>query len=186
MKIARLVHDCLEHAGFQVIVTGDGGAALASARGAKPDLVVLDLGLPGLDGLDVTRELRRSSNIPIVILTARGDEADRIVGLELGADDYVVKPFSPKELVARVRAVLRRTETARAGRPEVLRVSTSRSTFPACVSRWADGLSTSPPPSSSCSPPSSGNQGGCSPVASYSTRSTGWPSNRTSEPSTRM
>src|SRR6266542_2193887 len=98
MKIARLVHDCLEHAGFQVIVTGDGGAALASARGAKPDLVVLDLGLPGLDGLDVTRELRRSSNIPIVILTARGDEADRIVGLELGADDYVVKPFSPEEL----------------------------------------------------------------------------------------
>ncbi len=123
MKIARLVRDYLEHAGFQVIVTGDGGAALASARGAKPDLVVLDLGLPGLDGLDVTRELRRSSNIPIVILTARGDEADRIVGLELGADDYVVKPFSPKELVARVRAVLRRTETARAGRPEVLRVS---------------------------------------------------------------
>src|SRR6266540_1251412 len=123
MKIARLVRDYLEHAGFDVIVTGDGGAALASARGAKPDLVVLDLGLPGLDGLDVTRELRRSSNIPIVILTARGDEADRIVGLELGADDYVVKPFSPKELVARVRAVLRRTETARAGRPEVLRVS---------------------------------------------------------------
>ncbi len=123
MKIARLVRDYLEHAGFQVIVTGDGGAALASARGAKPDLVVLDLGLPGLDGLDVTRELRRSSNIPIVILTARGDEADRIVGLELGADDYVVKPFSPKELVARVRAVLRRTEVARAGPPEVLRVS---------------------------------------------------------------
>ncbi len=123
MKIARLVRDYLEHAGFDVIITGDGGAALASARGAKPDLVVLDLGLPGLDGLDVTRELRRSSNVPIVILTARGDEADRIVGLELGADDYVVKPFSPKELVARVRAVLRRTEVARAGPPEVLRVA---------------------------------------------------------------
>jgi DNA-binding response OmpR family regulator len=122
MKIARLVRDYLEHAGFDVIVTGDGGAALASARGAKPDLVVLDLGLPGLDGLDVTRELRRSSNVPIVILTARGDEADRIVGLELGADDYVVKPFSPKELVARVRAVLRRTDVARASPPEVLRV----------------------------------------------------------------
>jgi len=123
MKIARLVRDYLEHAGFDVIITGDGGAALASARGAKPDLIVLDLGLPGLDGLDVTRELRRSSNVPIVILTARGDEADRIVGLELGADDYVVKPFSPKELVARVRAVLRRTEVARAGPPEVLRVA---------------------------------------------------------------
>jgi DNA-binding response OmpR family regulator len=121
MKIARLVRDYLQHAGFEVIVTGDGESALASARGARPDLVVLDLGLPGRDGLDVTRELRRSSNIPIVMLTARGDEADRIVGLELGADDYVVKPFSPKELVARVRAVLRRTATSGAP-PEVLRV----------------------------------------------------------------
>ncbi len=115
MKIARLVRDYLEHAGFDVAVAGDGGAAVAAARGSKPDLVVLDLGLPGLDGLDVTRELRRSSNVPIVMLTARGDESDRIVGLELGADDYVVKPFSPKELVARVRAVLRRTESTRAG-----------------------------------------------------------------------
>jgi DNA-binding response OmpR family regulator len=123
MKIARLVRDYLQHAGFDVIVTGNGESALASARGARPDLVVLDLGLPGTDGLDVTRELRRSSNVPIVILTARGDEADRIVGLELGADDYVVKPFSPKELVARVRAVLRRTEAARQGPPEVLRVA---------------------------------------------------------------
>jgi DNA-binding response OmpR family regulator len=83
---------------------------------------VLDLGLPGRDGLDVARELRRSSNVPIIILTARGEESDRIVGLELGADDYVVKPFSPKELVARVRAVLRRTEAVRDGGPEVLRV----------------------------------------------------------------
>jgi two-component system, OmpR family, alkaline phosphatase synthesis response regulator PhoP len=123
MKIARLVRDYLKHAGFEVIVTGHGDAALATARGAKPDLIVLDLGLPDRDGLDVTRELRRASNVPIVILTARGDEADRIVGLELGADDYVVKPFSPKELVARVRAVLRRTEAARAGPPEVLRVA---------------------------------------------------------------
>jgi DNA-binding response OmpR family regulator len=123
MKIARLVRDYLQHAGFEVIVTGNGESALASARGSKPDLVVLDLGLPGRDGLDVTRELRRSSNIPIVMLTARGDEADRIVGLELGADDYVVKPFSPKELVARVRAVLRRTAAAGAARPEVLRAA---------------------------------------------------------------
>jgi DNA-binding response OmpR family regulator len=123
MKIARLVRDYLEHAGYEVIVTSDGEAALSSARGAKPDLIVLDLGLPGRDGLDVTRELRRTSDVPIVMLTARGDESDRIVGLELGADDYVVKPFSPKELVARVRAVLRRAETARAGGPEVLRMS---------------------------------------------------------------
>jgi DNA-binding response OmpR family regulator len=108
MKIARLVRDYLEHAGYEVVVAGDGEAALASARGRAPDLVVLDLGLPGMDGLDVARELRVRSRVPIVILTARGDETDRIVGLELGADDYVIKPFSPRELVARVRAVLRR------------------------------------------------------------------------------
>jgi DNA-binding response OmpR family regulator len=123
MKIARLVRDYLEHAGFEVLVAGNGESALASARGTRPDLVVLDLGLPGRDGLDVTRELRRSSNVPIVMLTARGDEADRIVGLELGADDYIVKPFSPKELVARVRAVLRRTGSAGEGGAEVLRAA---------------------------------------------------------------
>ena len=123
MRIARLVRDYLEHAGFDVIVVGDGGSALASARGSKPDLIVLDLGLPGPDGLDVTREIRRSSTVPILILTARGDETDRIVGLELGADDYVVKPFSPKELVARIRAVLRRTQQLGAGGPELLRAA---------------------------------------------------------------
>ncbi|HYY80696.1 MAG TPA: response regulator transcription factor [Actinomycetes bacterium] len=122
-RIAQLVRDYLEHAGFEAIVAGDGEAALADARRARPDLVVLDLGLPGRDGLDVARSLRRTSSVPIVMLTARGDETDRIVGLELGADDYVVKPFSPRELVARVRAVLRRTETAGAGVPEVLRVA---------------------------------------------------------------
>jgi DNA-binding response OmpR family regulator len=122
-KIARLVRDYLEHAGFEAEVVGDGDAALASARRSRPDLVVLDLGLPGRDGLDVARVLRRTSTVPIVMLTARGDEIDRVVGLELGADDYVVKPFSPKELVARVRAVLRRTRAAQAGGPEVLRVA---------------------------------------------------------------
>jgi DNA-binding response OmpR family regulator len=122
MKISRLVRDYLRHAGFDVTVAADGDAALASARGAKPDLVVLDLGLPTKDGLDVARELRRTSTVPIVMLTARGDESDRIVGLELGADDYVVKPFSPKELVARVRAVLRRTDPATGMQAEQLRV----------------------------------------------------------------
>jgi DNA-binding response OmpR family regulator len=112
-KIAELVRDYLAHAGFEATVAADGEAALAGAKRSRPDLVVLDLGLPGVDGLDVARELRRSSNVPIVMLTARGDESDRIVGLELGADDYVVKPFSPKELVARVRAVLRRTDAPR-------------------------------------------------------------------------
>jgi DNA-binding response OmpR family regulator len=114
MKIARVVRDYLERAGFAVVVVGDGEAALASARANLPDLVVLDLGLPGMDGMDVARSLRRNHETPIVMVTARGDETDRIVGLELGADDYVVKPFSPKELVARVRAVLRRSGVATA------------------------------------------------------------------------
>ena len=120
IEIARVVRDYLDSAGFEVIVVGDGGSAIASVRSAKPDLLVLDLGLPGRDGLDVAREIRRWSNTPIVMLTARGDETDRVVGLELGADDYVVKPFSPKELVARIRAVLRRTRAAERG-AEVLR-----------------------------------------------------------------
>ena len=122
MKISRLVRDYLEDAGFRVTMVADGAAALAAARGEKPDLVVLDLGLPSIDGLDVARELRRSSAVPIVMLTARGEESDRIAGLELGADDYVVKPFSPKELVARVRAVLRRTDPVNGTKAELLRV----------------------------------------------------------------
>jgi two-component system, OmpR family, alkaline phosphatase synthesis response regulator PhoP len=122
MQIARNLRDYLEDAGFGVTVAGDGSSALASARGERPDLVVLDLGLPGPDGLDVARELRRTSSVPIVMLTARGEESDRIVGLELGADDYLVKPFSPRELVARVRAVLRRAGGTVVG-AEVLRAS---------------------------------------------------------------
>ena len=120
--IARLIRDYLEQAGFAVVVTGDGNEALRRAGAAPPDLVVLDLGLPGRDGLDVTRELRRASDVPIIVVTARGDETDRIVGLELGADDYVTKPFSPKELVARVRAVFRRSE-AREETAETIRTA---------------------------------------------------------------
>jgi two-component system alkaline phosphatase synthesis response regulator PhoP len=115
LKITRLVRDYLEQAGFVVATASDGKGALAAARQLKPDLIVLDLGLPGVDGLDVIRSLRTTSNVPVVVLTARADEADRIVGLEMGADDYVVKPFSPKELVARVRAVLRRADAAPGG-----------------------------------------------------------------------
>jgi len=137
MQIARTLRDYLEAAGFEVIVAGDGSAALASARGDRPDLVVLDLGLPGMDGLDVARELRRTSTTPIVMLTARGEETDRIVGLELGADDYLVKPFSPKELVARVRAVLRRTSGATA-RAEVLRAADVEVDLPKMRARVAD------------------------------------------------
>jgi DNA-binding response OmpR family regulator len=109
-KIVEVVGDYLRSAGFSVTTAADGNGAVASARARPPDLVVLDLGLPGLDGLDVARELRRGSPVPIIMLTARGDETDRVLGLELGADDYLVKPFSPRELLARVRAVLRRTE----------------------------------------------------------------------------
>ena len=117
--IARLIRDYLEQAGFAVRLAGDGKTALQVAALEPPDLVVLDLGLPGMDGLDVMREIRRTAPTPVIVVTARGDETDRIVGLEIGADDYVVKPFSPKELVARVRAVLRRTE-ARETAPEML------------------------------------------------------------------
>ena len=108
--IVAVVRDYLEHAGFDVLVAADGPGALAVARTRGPDLVVLDLGLPRMDGLDVARALRRDSAVPIIMLTARGEETDKLVGLELGADDYLTKPFSPKELVARVRAVLRRVD----------------------------------------------------------------------------
>jgi len=111
-KIVQLARDYLEHAGFAVVTATDGPSALDEVRRRRPDLMVLDLGLPRLDGLDVTREIRRESNLPIVMLTARDDEVDKLVGLELGADDYLTKPFSPRELVARVKAVLRRTERA--------------------------------------------------------------------------
>ncbi len=115
LRIARLVRDYLRQAGFDVLEATDGASALSLARSEKPDMIVLDIGLPGLDGLDVTRKLRATSSVPIIMLTARTDESDRIVGLELGADDYVTKPFSPKELVARIRAVLRRADATLGG-----------------------------------------------------------------------
>ncbi len=111
-RIAEIARDYLERAGFKVTTAGSGADALAFARTKRPDLIVLDLGLPHVDGLDVTRTLRRQSSVPIIMLTARVDESDKLIGLELGADDYVTKPFSPKELVARVRAVFRRIDAA--------------------------------------------------------------------------
>jgi DNA-binding response OmpR family regulator len=112
-RIVELARDYLEHAGFTVVTASDGPAALAAVRSRRPDLVVLDLGLPGLDGLDVTKQIRggtETAALPIVMLTARDDELDKLLGLELGADDYLTKPFSPRELVARVKAVLRRAD----------------------------------------------------------------------------
>jgi DNA-binding response OmpR family regulator len=120
-KIVQLVRDYLERAGFAVSTARDGNEALMRAHQERPDLIVLDLGLPQLDGLEVTRRLRRDSGVPIIMLTARDDETDKVVGLELGADDYVTKPFSPRELAARVRAVLRRH--AGDADAEVLRVA---------------------------------------------------------------
>ena len=111
-RIAAIAADYLRHAGYQVAVAADGAQALEAARTVRPDLVVLDLGLPGLDGLEVTRTLRSGSAVPIIMVTARVEEADRLLGLETGADDYLTKPISPRELVARVKAVLRRTASS--------------------------------------------------------------------------
>ncbi len=121
-RIADICRDYLERAGFTVRTAANGADALTMARSRQPDLVVLDLGLPKMDGLDVTRALRKHSNVPIIMLTARVDERDKLIGLELGADDYLTKPFSPRELVARVRAVVRRTEIGPA-RGDVIRAS---------------------------------------------------------------
>jgi len=109
-QIAEIATDYLRHAGFEVLTARDGARALETVRGRRPDLVVLDLGLPKIDGIDVARAIRRDSDTPIIMLTARAEEEDRLHGLEVGADDYMTKPFSPRELVARVRAVLRRSE----------------------------------------------------------------------------
>ncbi|MDT8898875.1 MAG: response regulator transcription factor [Thermanaerothrix sp.] len=125
-QIVRVIRVYLERAGFQVIPAANGEEALSLFRRERPDFVILDLNLPGMDGLDVARAIRRESNVPILMLTARVEEVDRITGLELGADDYVTKPFSPREIVARVRAIFRRaaetpteTERLRVGNLEI-------------------------------------------------------------------
>src|SRR5256885_6122314 len=111
-SIAQIAGDYLRHGGFDVITAANGVDALSLARAQRPDLVVLDLGLPRMDGLEVAKTLRREGDVPIIMLTARIEESDRLAGLELGADDYMTKPFSPRELVARVRSVLRRVDSA--------------------------------------------------------------------------
>jgi DNA-binding response OmpR family regulator len=113
-QIAEIARDYLRHAGFAVITAAAGAAALAMARAERPDLIVLDLALPRVDGFDVARTLRRDSNVPIIMLTARVEEADRLRGLEIGADDYITKPFSLREVEARIKSVLRRARAAAA------------------------------------------------------------------------
>jgi DNA-binding response OmpR family regulator len=111
-RMVRFIHLNLEHDGFRVIEAFNGNQAINKARSNLPDLVLLDVMMPDLDGFEVLRVLREVSTVPVIMLTAKGEEEDRVRGLELGADDYITKPFSPRELVSRVRAVLRRTETA--------------------------------------------------------------------------
>jgi len=110
LKIIKLARDYLEKSNFRVTTATDGIEAMAAFRTHRPDLIVLDLNLPGMDGLDVCRAIRQESDVPIIMLTARVEETDRIIGLEIGADDYITKPFSPRELVARVRVVFRRIQ----------------------------------------------------------------------------
>lgn len=121
-ELVKVLRSYLEQAGFNVLTAGRGDVGLSIWEHKRPDLVLLDLNLPGMDGLDVAREIRRKSDTPIIMITARVEEADQLVGLELGADDYITKPFSPRLVVARVRALLRRA----AGEPtraKVLRVA---------------------------------------------------------------
>ena len=119
-EIVRLLRSYLERDGYRVVIAYNGEDALHVVRREEPDLIVLDVLMPKMDGLEFTRRVRREQDVPIIMLTARAEETDRIVGLEMGADDYVTKPFSPREVVARVRAVLRRAQPTRAA-PSVLR-----------------------------------------------------------------
>jgi DNA-binding response OmpR family regulator len=116
IELTRVLSSYLEQANYQVITAMQGDVGLALWSEKKPDLVILDLNLPGMDGLDIAREIRRKTDTPIIMITARVEETDRLIGLELGADDYITKPFSPREVVARVRAVLRRAGTSQESR----------------------------------------------------------------------
>lgn len=107
-NVCEMISLYFEKAGYDVVTATDGADGIEKARQNRPDIIILDLMLPGMDGLDVCKEIRKASNVPVVMLTARADEVDRVLGLEIGADDYITKPFSPRELLARVKAVLRR------------------------------------------------------------------------------
>ena len=114
-KLCKLLREYLEDYGFQVITLGDGSAVVKTIRAESPDIIILDIMLPGQDGLDVLKEIRKEFSMPVIMLTAKGEDADRIVGLELGADDYLPKPFNPRELLARMKAVLRRMSSRGTG-----------------------------------------------------------------------
>jgi DNA-binding response OmpR family regulator len=122
-ELVRVLRSYLENAGYSVLTAGRGDTGLSTWEHQRPDLVILDLNLPGMDGLDVAREIRRKSNTPIIMLTARVEEMDQLVGLEVGADDYITKPFSPRIVIARVRALLRRAEPATEESTAILRAA---------------------------------------------------------------
>ena len=149
-QVRDVVCRYLEREGFRTLEASEGETARELILREQPDLVVLDLMLPGVDGLELCRLIRERSSMPVIMLTARGDEADRIVGLELGADDYVVKPFSPRELVARVKTVLRRSGPV-GGASELLSSTTSRSISPRARCGSAASRCISPRRSSTCS-----------------------------------
>ena len=125
-KLARLLVDYLQQSGFVTLVVADGAEVVALVRQQSPDLILLDIMLPGKDGLEICREIRTFSSVPIIMITARIEEIDRLLGLELGADDYICKPFSPREVVARVKAVLRRSEKDTACQMSGLRLDEAR------------------------------------------------------------
>ena len=122
-KVARLARDYLEKNGYRVLTAGDGQSALTTARRERPDLIILDLMLPHIDGREVCKIIRRESDVPIIMLTALAEEVDQITGLEIGADDYITKPFSLRALVARIRALLRRTR-GEIKAPSIIRIGT--------------------------------------------------------------
>ena len=150
-SITTPLAEALERDGFRAEVAHTVADGLARGRAVRPDLVLLDLMLPDGSGLDVCRELRASSNVPIIILSARGEEADRVVGLELGADDYVVKPFSAREVIARIRAVLRRAQAPAAGGDRPIEIGAVRLDPPAAQPGSRTSRSSSRARSSTCS-----------------------------------
>jgi len=138
-QIIRVLKGYLENAGYRVLCAGNGKDALSITLVEKPDFVILDLNLPGMDGLEVCKAIREKSNVPILMLTARSEEADKIIGLELGADDYIVKPFSPREIVTRVRTIFRRV-SGDAARPETIRVGNLFIDIDKHIARLADQI----------------------------------------------
>lgn len=139
LEICKLLGKVFEQAGIPAEFVNRGDAGLRAALEGRHELVVLDVMLPGLDGFEVLRQLRKQSELPVIMLTARGDDVDRIVGLELGADDYLPKPFHPRELVARIRAILRRSTASATAKRDIAREANGVRVEPASRSAWCDG-----------------------------------------------